>query len=219
MKKGYQISSKKDSRELAKFLAANGQVIMPMVELIEQSQIAIDEFLEVLGRSTLEAVLRISAANVAGEHHQGKRGGEVVRHGHQDGIVSLENRKMRLRHPRLRKKGGGVHSEVSVPAYDAMRDDSRLSQKVWDTMMRGISTRNYAAILPDACECVGVSKSSVSREFVLASEEETRRLCERRFDDVDILIIYIDGMVFAEHNIIAAVGVDSNGYKHVLGEA
>ena len=65
-------------------------------------------------------------------------------------------------------------SEVGSPAYDAMRDDSRLSQKVWDTMMRGISTRNYAAILPDACECVGVSKSTISREFVLASEEETR---------------------------------------------
>jgi len=142
-----------------------------------------------------------------------------VRHGVQDGVVSLSNRKMRVSRPRLRKRGGGVGSEVGSPAYDAMRDDSRLSQKVWDTMMRGISTRNYAAILPDACECVGVSKSTISREFVLASEEETRRLCERRFDDVDILVIYIDGIVFAEHNIIAAVGVDSNGYKHVLGIA
>jgi len=85
--------------------------------------------------------------------------------------------------------------------------------------MRGVSTRNYSAILPDACEAVGVSKSSISREFVLASEEETRRLCERRFDDLDILIVYIDGIVFAEHNIIAAVGVDSEGYKHVLGIA
>jgi hypothetical protein len=80
-------------------------------------------------------------------------------------------------------------SEVSIPAYDAMRDDSRLSEKIWETMMRGVSTRNYSGILPDACECVGVSKSSISREFVLASEEECRRLLERRFDEVDILII------------------------------
>jgi transposase-like protein len=110
-------------------------------------------------------------------------------------------------------------SEVSIPAYDAMRDDSRLSEKIWETMMRGVSTRNYSGILPDACECVWVSKSSISREFVLASEEECRRLLERRFDEVDILIIYIDGMVFAGHNVTAAVGVDSLGHKHVLGLA
>lgn len=219
MGKEYQISGKKDSLELAKFLAANGQAILPMVDLIEQSRMAVDELLEVLGRSTLEAVLRISAANVAGESHQGKRGGAVVRHGHQDGIVSLENRKMRICRPRLRKKWGGAGSEVSVPAYDVMRDDSRLGKTILDVMMRGVSTRNYAAILPNACECVGVSRSSVSREFVVSSEEECKRLLARRFDEVDILIIYIDGMVFAEHNVTAAVGVDASGYKHILGIA
>ena len=108
---------------------------------------------------------------------------------------------------------------MAIPAYDAMRDDSRLSEKIWDTMMRGVSTRNYSVILPDACECVGVSKSAISREFVLASEEECKKLCERRFDELEILIIYIDGIVFGGHNIIAAVGIDGEGYKHVLGIA
>jgi hypothetical protein len=77
MNKDYQIAGQKDSRELAKFLAANGQVILPMVELIEQSGMAVDELLEVLGRSTLEAVLQISAAGVAGESHRGRPGGEI----------------------------------------------------------------------------------------------------------------------------------------------
>jgi len=126
---------------------------------------------------------------------------------------------MRLSRPRLRRKSGGVGGEVLIPAYEAMREDSRPAGKIWDTMMRGVSTRNYSAILADACEAVGVSKSSISREFVLASEEECKRLLERRFDDVDILIIYIDGIVFAEHSIVAAVGVDASGYKHVLGIA
>ena len=85
--------------------------------------------------------------------------------------------------------------------------------------MRGVWARNYSAILPDDWEAVGVSKSSVSREFVLAGEEECKRLLERRFDDVDILIMYVDGIVFAEHSIVAAVGVDASGYKHVLGIA
>lgn len=219
MGKEYQITGKNGIRELAKFLAANGQVILPMVELIEECKIAVDDLLEVLGRSTLEAVLGISAAGVAGEIHRGKLGGEIVRHGVQDGVVSLSNRKMRVSRPRLRKRSVGAGGEVPIPAYDAMRDDSRLGAKIWDTMMRGVSTRNYSAILPEACEAVGVSKSSISREFVLASEEECKRLLERRFDDVDILIVYVDGIVFAEHSIVAAVGVDARGYKHVLGIA
>jgi transposase-like protein len=32
-----------------------------------------------------------------------------------------------------------------------------------------------------------------------------------------ILIIYIDGVVFGDHTMIGAVGVDSEGHKHVLG--
>jgi transposase-like protein len=31
------------------------------------------------------------------------------------------------------------------------------------------------------------------------------------------LVIYIDGQRFAEHHILSAVGVDSEGHKHVLG--
>jgi len=213
----YHILSKKDSTELAKLLAANSQVILPMVDLIEGSRMAVDELIERLGRATIEAVLLISAAGVAGENHQGKKGGEVRRHGSQDGVVSLSNRKVRVKKPRLRKREGGDGGEVPVPAYEAMQDEGRLGTKVLSIVMRGVSTRNYQSILPDACESIGVSKSSVSRRFVEASEEECRKLVERRFDDLEILVIYIDGMVFADHSVIGAVGVDSTGAKHVLG--
>lgn len=45
MGKEHQITGKNGSRELAKFLAANGQVILPMVELIEECKIAVDDLL------------------------------------------------------------------------------------------------------------------------------------------------------------------------------
>lgn len=56
------------------------------------------------------------------------------------------------------------------------------------------------------------------------AERGTRRATPRsrsaaRPSCVDILIVYIDGVVFAEHSITAAVGVDINRYKHVLGIA
>ena len=57
----------------------------------------------------------------------------------------------------------------------------------------------------------------MSREAAEAGEEALKELLERRFDDVDLLVIYIDGMMFGEHHVISAVGVDGAGNKHVLG--
>ena len=66
-------------------------------------------------------------------------------------------------------------------------------------------------------DTVGVSKSSVSRSMIQASEAEMEKLLNRRFDDVDLLIIYIDGIHFGDQCVIGAVGVDDKGNKHVLG--
>ena len=68
-------------------------------------------------------------------------------------------------------------------------------------------------------ETVGVSRWSVSREVVEASEEELKRLCERRFEAVSLLVIYLDGVIFGEHHVLVAVGVDEEGKKHALGLA
>lgn len=219
MNTDYHILSKKDSNEITGLLVENSQILMPMVDLFVESRIAINELLETLGRATLEAVLQVSAESIAGKSHQGKSGGDILRHGAQRGIVSLCDRKIHIQKPRLREKGKGKNKEVAIPAYEAMQSDNQLSKHILSALMKGVSTRNYKDILPNACECAGVSKSSISRQFALASEEECRKLAERRFDGIDILVIYIDGMVFADHCVIASVGVDVNGRKHVLGIA
>ena len=92
-----------------------------------------------------------------------------------------------------------------------------LSERVLDVLMRGISTRQYAEVLPEMASTCGVSKSNVSREAAEAGEEALNELLERRFEEVDLLVIYIDGMMFGEHHVISAVGVDGAGQKHVLG--
>ena len=88
MDKPYHIVSKEDSgnsQELAKFLTKQGQALLPMVELIEQSKLAIDELIDVLGRAHIEAVLRLSGERVAGPPHPGKKGGTIGWHGREKG--------------------------------------------------------------------------------------------------------------------------------------
>ena len=83
--------------------------------------------------------------------------------------------------------------------------------------MRGVSPRKYREVLPEMAEQVGISKSQVSRENIEAGERLLKELAERGFTQHDLLVIYIDGMRFGEHLVVAAVGVDSAGNKHVLG--
>lgn len=215
----YHTIHKNDTQALVHFLTKNGQALLPMVELIERSKLAVDELIDVLGRASIEAVLRLSAEGVAGPPHPGKKGGAVGWHGRESGTVALAERKLRVRRPRLRKKRQGQDGEVPVPAYEAMQAEGKLGSRMLEILLRGVSTRQYQQVLPEMAETVGVSKSSVSAEVIEASEEELRRLCERRFDEVDLLVIYLDGLIFGSHHLLAAVGVDSEGRKQVLGIA
>lgn len=219
MKEEYQIINKKESKELAKFLAKEGQFLLPMLDLIEQAQLAVDETIDVVGRSAIEAILLLSAQQIAGPQHKGKNTGDILWYGRQKGVIPLSQRQLRVDKPRLRRKGRGQSLEVQIPAYQAIHTNSRLSERILAILMHGVSSRSYSSVLPEMAETVGVSKSSISRKFTEASEKQMKEFAERRFDDKDILIIYIDGIVFGEFCIIAAVGVDSEGNKCVLGLA
>lgn len=216
-KKSYQIAKKTDSRKIAEFLAKDGQLLLPFLEMIANTENAIDELIDVVGRSAIEAVLLLSAQEIAGEKHPGKVGSGIAWHGRQAGVVSLSNRKLRVEKPRLRQKGQGPGGEVSIPAYEAMSYNSTLSGRIMEILLKGVSTRKYKEIIPEMADTVGVSKSQVSREFIEASGEELKHLCERTFEDKDILVIYIDGIQFGDCHVIVALGVDTDGGKHILG--
>jgi transposase-like protein len=209
---------KTNETQLASFLVKNGQALLPMVDLIEQCQMACDELIDVTGRATIQAVLQLSAMEAAGGPlQQGKRrSSDVVFYGRQPGQVMLSDRKLEVNRPRLRTKGPRSR-EVEVPAYAAMQDRGAMGARMLEILMRGVSTRNYKAVIPAMAETAGVSKSAVSRRVAEASEAEVEALLARRFDDLKLLVIYIDGLIFGDYTMIGAVGVDLEGNKHVLG--
>ncbi|MFQ5745457.1 MAG: IS256 family transposase [Acidobacteriota bacterium] len=214
------IDTKPTSKELAAFLAKEGQLLLPMIDLVEQAQCAIDELIDVMGRATIEAILQMSAKALAGPKQQGKRTDrDIAYHGTQKGRVALKERQLRVRKPRLRRKEPqkDESGEVEIPAYTAMQKDARLADRMLQIMIAGVSTRRYEQVLPEMAEQVGISKSQVSREFIEAGERLLKELAERDFSGVDLLVIYLDGVQFGPYHVICAVGVDEGGHKHVLG--
>ena len=125
--------------------------------------------------------------------------------------------KVRVERPRLRRRGAGEGGEVEVPAYAAMRRPGAVADRMLEVLMAGVSTRKYGRVIGEMADTVGVSKSAVSRETVEASERVLKELMERRLDAWDLLVIYLDGIQMGSHHVLAAVGVDSDGKKHVLG--
>src|SRR5262245_27545728 len=209
-----------DPAKLATLLAKDGQLLLPLLDLIEHAEAALDDLIDVMGRATIEAVLLMSAEALAGPKRQGKKADrDIAYHGSQAGRVALKERQLRVTKPRLRKKSPqpGEAGEVEIPAYEAMRKDARRPRGSLETRLDGVSPRRYEGVLPEMAETVGVSKSQVSRETIEAGERLLKDLAERDLSGLELLAIWIDGLQLGGHHVICAVGVDAKGHKHVLG--
>src|SRR3954465_5423139 len=161
---------------MEEFTKANGQILLPLVELITQARLAVDEVIDSIGRQTIETILSLSAEQIAGPRTPGKSSGDIRWHGSQKGRVGLADRQLAGKRLRLRHKEAG---EVRVPAYESLQENSATAQRMMGALLRGVSTREYAEVLPAMAETAGVSRSSVSRQAIEGSVEQLRQLRER----------------------------------------
>ena len=92
-----------------------------MVNVFALAGGALDQIIDVTGRAAIEAVLDISAADVAGEKQPGKerKGGGAAYHGRQRGRAYLADRAVRVERPRLRSPGEGRTRDPGVRGAQA----------------------------------------------------------------------------------------------------
>jgi hypothetical protein len=74
-------------------------------------------------------------------------------------------------------------------------------------------TRNYRRAVESVLEGYGIEKSSVSRQFVAASSNQLRVLCERRLEDLNLVVLMIDGIHFGGQVLVVALGIAESGEK------
>jgi hypothetical protein len=105
VKRSYHVvagSKRGTARTLAAFCRANGQVLLPLVELVEQARLAVDTVIEQISQQALETILDLSAEQLAGARTPGKPSGPIRWHGRQTGRVSLADRQLAVNRPRRR---------------------------------------------------------------------------------------------------------------------
>ena len=142
------------------------------------------------------------------------------RHGTEAGSVTLGGRRVPVRRPRVRAVDGS--GEVSVPAYELFNGTELLGKMAMERMLGGLSTRRYPVGLEPVGQAVqessrSTSKSAVSRKFVAMTQTALADLLGKDLSGLDLVAVMIDGVYFAEHLCVVALGIDIEGTKHPLG--
>jgi putative transposase len=99
------------------------------------------------------------------------------RHGSQPGYVILGGQKVAIRRPRVRSIGG---VEVDLDVSATLQSADAMPDAALTKMLRGVSCRDYEAVVETARAGFGVKKSSVSKNFVQASAEKLQEFDQRR---------------------------------------
>ena len=118
---------------------------------------------------------------------------------------------------RERDCGRKDNREQHLGSYELFQRNGPLQKAVWDKMVLGLSTRNYGAVVKQFSNAYGMEKSTISEQFIEASREKVKELMERPLGQLRLCAILIDGTPFRDRQMIAALGIGSDGSKTVLG--
>lgn len=157
-----------------------------------------------------------AACGPKGKHNPDRT---ATRHGTERGSVTLGGRRVPITRPRVRTADGT--GEVPVPAYEVFTGTEILGRMAMEKMLAGLSTRRYPVGLEPVGEQVqdtarSTSKSAVSRKFVKLTETALADLLAGDLSHLDLVAVMIDGVHFADHLCVVALGIDLDGTKHPL---
>jgi putative transposase len=118
-----------------------------------------------------------------------------VRHGHEQGSVTLGGRRIPVQRPRVRAADGS--GELPVAAYALVSTTELLGRLALERMLGGLSTRRYRVWLePVSVEveqaASGTSKSAVSRRFVAMTHTALAELMSADLSGLDLVALLID---------------------------
>lgn len=171
------------------------------------------------GLQVMQALMAESVTALAGPRGRHDPDRTAVRHGTEAGSVTLGGRRVPVRRPRVRAADGS--GELAVPAYEVFAGTEVLGRMAMERMLAGLSTRRYAAGLEPVGEAVeaaaaGTGRSAVSRRFVAATETALADLLAADLSTLDLVAVMVDGVHFAEHCCVVALGIGIDGTKHPL---
>jgi putative transposase len=150
-----------------------------------------------------------------GKHNTKNRIG--YRHGAEQTTVVMGGKKIRTQRPRARTVKGDI--ELPLESLPMFQMEDPLNKAIMAKLLLGVSTRKYIRTVEgNSTDAICTSKSEVSRRFIegmdTLMEEFFNRPIDRSFP-----VMMVDGLELGKMTILAAMGIDSDGKKRILGIA
>ena len=173
-----------------------------------------------VGLGVLRELLEQEVDELVGPKGKWNPDRSAVRHGHENGEVTLGGRRVPVKRPRARTVDG--ESELPLQTYEHFADRDALEEVVLERMLAGVSTRQYRRAQEPVGEQLetdarSTSKSAASRMFVQRARDELWRLMNRPLSDLRLAVIMLDGIELHGYTNIVALGITTEGEKLALG--
>jgi putative transposase len=173
-----------------------------------------------VGLGVLTELMEEEVDDVVGPKGKWNAERTAVRHGHEDGEVTLGGRRVEVRRPRVRTVDG--EAEVPLGTYEHFADRDPLRRVVLERMLAGVSTRRYRRTQEPVGEEIetrarSTSKSAVSRTFVERTRTALGELMSRQLADLRLAVMMLDGLELKGRMMIVALGITTEGVKIPLG--
>jgi len=203
---------RKKAREGFEAAFGKEELVNRMYQIIKAGKQGLDGFAQELGILLVEAIMDMEREERSGPQYQPVREG-VYKWAYQKGSLYMGDRKISVRHPRLRGPGG----EIPLESYETLKKPGAFSEELLNKILLGISARKYRETLMETAGAFGVSPGTVSRHVVEVTVQRLRGFKERALSDIVAFAVFIDTIHRGGEAFLVALGIDTEGHKHVLG--
>jgi putative transposase len=217
MKKPYQIEALRAVMQL-EAMATDGnpavQMMLPIAEMVGWLRKGVGELVRQAGLQLMELLMQEEVRELVGERSQRRAERTANRWGSEQGYCVVMGQTVPVQRPRVRTT---EDAEVRLGSYEMFHRGEPLTETVWEKLMLGLSTRRYGQAVRQFSEAYGLEKSAVSEHFIEASRAKLKGMMESRLDKTRLCALLIDATPFEGQQMVAALEIDQDGRKTILG--
>lgn len=193
------------------------QLLLPMIEGIVHSRRELFAWIQQVGINALEELFELDVVEMAGPKGKHCPERSHYRWGAAPIVLPFGGQRVTVPCPRVRAVGGG---EAQLKSALHFRTVDPVPARVLNQILLGVSTRGYRHSLEpvaDGISARGASKSAASRHLIARMSGQLREQLGRRLDQLDPVVLMVDGIEIAHRTVVVALGILADGRKVVLG--
>lgn len=186
-----------------------------VLDILGGIQVNLAQELRGIGLEVMQAVMEFEISSIAGPKGKHQESRRYSRWGFNPGSVVIDGMKVKGRIPRVVEE----HSRKAyrLKSYGLFRQTGEMVKRAYRDLIRGISTRRFAEGIEAFLRGHGVSASSMSRKMVKATAKKVEELFSRSLANLELAVLMLDGVEVGGHAVVIALGIDTKGFKHILG--